>query len=63
MFDPRNWRKRDLIDAMRNVAPTCLPANPSRQSVRDIRIASYAAVALKGAQFVEECLRLSGPVP
>jgi hypothetical protein len=59
MFDPRDWHKRDLIDAMRNVAPTCLPGNPTRQSARDIQIAAYQALALKGEQFVTECIRLS----
>jgi hypothetical protein len=60
MFDPRDWHKRILIIAMRNVAPICLPAKPWRLSAREIQTAAYSAFALKGEQFLTECLRLTG---
>jgi hypothetical protein len=58
-FHPRKYRKADLIDALRNVAPTCLPGNASRQDMKTIYKASFNAMRLKGDQFTNEVIRLA----
>lgn len=58
-FNPKQWHKADLIDAMRNAAQGYLPAAPTRQSIATIRDAAVRASRQEGVHFTAELFRLA----
>ncbi len=58
-FNPANWRKPDLIDALRNKAQELLPPSPNRQDIKTIRNAARQACRKHGLTFTLELQRLA----
>lgn len=58
-FNPKQWHKADLIDAMRNAASGFLPFAPTRQYIGTIRDAAVRAARQEGLHFTAELFRLA----